>query len=70
MPDVWYAFSFRIVCVCFGLAIDRWRQAAGVEVQFKLSVKLVGERTRRPSSFVLSNHLIADDTALVNIIFC
>ena len=47
-------------------------QATGVEVQFKLDGKLVGhgERTRRASSFALSKHLIADDTALVNIIFC
>ena len=52
----------------FGLVIDRWLdwcQAAGVEVQFKLGGRLVGERTKRPSSFVLSECLFADDAALV-----
>ena len=52
----------------FGLVIDRWLdrcQAAGVEVQFKLGGRLVGERTKRPSSFVLSGCLFADDAALV-----
>ena len=48
--------------------IDRWLsqcQAAVVEVQFKLGGKLVGERTRRPSSFVMSECLFTDDDALV-----
>ena len=48
--------------------IDRWLdrcQVAGVEVQFKLGGRLVGERTKRPSSFVLSEYLFADDAALV-----
>ena len=52
----------------FGLVIDRWLdryQAAGMEVQFKLGGRLVGERTKRPSSFVLSECLFADDAALV-----
>ena len=52
----------------FGLVIDRWLsqcQAVGVEVQFRLGGKLVRERTRRPSSFVLSECLFADDDALV-----
>ena len=52
----------------FGLVIDRWLdrcQAAGVEVQFKLGGRLIGERTKRPSSFVLSEYLFADDAALV-----
>ena len=40
-------------------------QAVGVEVQFKLGGRLVGERTRRPSSFVLSECLFADDAALM-----
>ena len=48
--------------------VDRWLdrcQAAGVEVQFKLGGRLVGERTKRPSSFVLSKCLFADAAALV-----
>ena len=52
----------------FSFVIDRWLsrcQAAGVEVQFKLGGKLVGERTRRPSSFVMSKCLFTDDVALV-----
>ena len=52
----------------FGLVIDRWLslcQAAGVEVQFKMGGKLIGERTRRPCSFVLSECLFANDAALV-----
>ena len=52
----------------FSFVIDRWLsrcQAAGVEVQFKLGGKLVSERTRRPSSFVMSECLFADDAALV-----
>ena len=49
----------------FGLVIDtcRWLslcQAAGVEVQFKVGGKLVGERARRPSSFVLSECLLVN----------
>ena len=38
---------------------------AGVKVQFKLGGRLVGERTRRPNSFVLSKCLFVDDAALV-----
>ena len=34
-------------------------------MQFKLGGKLVGERTRRPSSFVMSECLFTDDAALV-----
>ena len=52
----------------FSFVIDKWLsqcQAAGVEVQFKLGGKLVGERTRRPSSFVMSKCLFVDDAALV-----
>ena len=52
----------------FGVVIDRWLnrcQAAGVEVQLKLGGRLVGERTKRPSSFALSECLFADDAALV-----
>ena len=52
----------------FSFVIDRWLswcQAAGVEVQFKLGGKLVGERTKRPSSFVMSECLFVDDAALV-----
>ena len=50
------------------LVIDSWLSrchVAGVEVQFKLGGKLVGERTRRPNSFVLSECFFVDDTALV-----
>ena len=60
-------FSVRngMVCIkgapsllfCLSLVIDRWLsrcQAVGVEVQFRLGGRLVGERTRRPSFFVLS----------------
>ena len=52
----------------FGLVIDSWLSwcnVAGVEVQFKLGERLVGKRTRRPNSFVLSECLFADDAALV-----
>ena len=52
----------------FGLVIDSWLSrcnVAGVEVQFKLGGRLVGERTRRPNSFVLSECLFADAAALV-----
>ena len=52
----------------FSFVIDRWLsqcQVAGVKVQFKLGGKLVGKRTRRPSSFVMSEYVFADDTALV-----
>ena len=38
---------------------------AGVEVQFKLGGRLVGERTKRPNSFVLSECLFGDDAVLV-----
>ena len=51
-----------------GLVIERWLglcQVAGIEVQFKLSGKLIKERTRSPSSFVFSECLFADDAALV-----
>ena len=36
-----------------------------MEVQFKMGEKLIGERTRRPSSFVLSECLFADVATLV-----
>ena len=52
----------------FGLVIDSWLSrcnVAGVEVQFKLGGRLVGEGTRRPNSFVLSECLFADAAALV-----
>ena len=52
----------------FGLVIDRWLsqcQTAGVEVEFKMGGRLIGERTRRPTSFVFSECLFADDAALV-----
>ena len=34
-------------------------------MQFKLGGRLIGERTRRPSSFVFSECLFVDDAALV-----
>ena len=34
-------------------------------MQFKMGGKLIGERTRRPSSFVLLECLFTDDAALV-----
>ena len=39
--------------------------AVGVEVQYQIGGKLVGERTRRPLSFTMSECLFADDAALV-----
>ena len=57
--------QFILYC---GLVIDRWLnrcQTAGVEVQIKLGGRLVGERAKRPSSFVLSEFLFADAAALV-----
>ena len=48
--------------------IDRWLSQchiAGVQVQFKLGGKLVGERTKRPSYFVLSECVFTDDATLV-----
>ena len=39
--------------------------AVGVEVQYQIGGKLVGERTRRPLSFTVSECLFADDAALV-----
>ena len=38
---------------------------AGIEVLYKIGGKLVGECTRRPSSFVISECLFADDAALI-----
>ena len=52
----------------FELVIASWLSqynVAGVEVQFKLGRRLVGERTRRPNIFVRSECLFADNTALV-----
>ena len=36
-----------------------------MEAQFIIGEKLIGERTRRPSSFVLSECLFADDASLL-----
>ena len=52
----------------FVVVIDRWLrqcQAASMEVRFTMDENLIGERTRRPSSFVLSECLFADDAALL-----
>jgi len=38
--------------------------AVGVKLLYKIGGKLVGECTRRPSSFVISECLFADDAAL------
>ena len=50
------------------LVIQCWRnrcQAIGSEVQYQIGGKLVGERTRRPLSFTVSECLFADDAALI-----
>ena len=39
--------------------------AVGVEVLYKISGKLAGERTRRPLSFTISDCLFADYAALI-----
>ena len=52
----------------FNLVIDRWRkrsQPFGVEVLYKCGGKLVGERTQRSSSMMLTELLFADDAAAV-----
>ena len=64
----WCTIAPTLFILYFGLMIDRWVsrcQVAGMEVQFKMGGKLIGERTRKPSSFVLSEFLFADDAALV-----
>ena len=61
-------FAPTLFILYFGLVIDTWLSwchVAGVKVQFKLGGKLVGERTRTPNSFVLSECLFANDAALV-----
>ena len=50
------------------LVIQCWRsccRAIGIEVQYRIGGKLVGERTRRPLSFTVSECLFADDAALI-----
>ena len=50
------------------LVIQCWRsccQAIGIEVQYRINGKLVGERTSRPLSFTVSECLFADDVALI-----
>lgn len=37
----------------------------GIDVQYQIDVKLVGERTRKPLSFIVSECLFADDTTLI-----
>ena len=52
----------------FELAIRCWLSrcgTAGIEVLYKIDGKFVGERTRRPLSFVISECLFADDAALI-----
>jgi len=39
--------------------------AMGVKVLYKIGGKLIGECTRRPSSFVITEWLFADDEALI-----
>ena len=39
--------------------------AVGIKVLYKIGRKLVGEPTRKPSSFELSECLFADDAALI-----
>jgi len=63
-----YTISPTLFILYFGLVIDRRVsrcQVVGVEVQFTLGQRLVGERTRRLDSFVPSECLLADDAVLV-----
>jgi len=39
--------------------------AVGVKVLYKIGGKFIGERTRRPSSFVISECLFVDNAALI-----
>ena len=62
-----YYCSYSVI-LYFGLVIDSWLSQchfAGMEMHFKLGGKLVRERTRRLSSFVLSQCLFADNADLV-----
>ena len=52
----------------FGLVIQYWLNrchAAGIEGLYKVGEKLVGEHSRRPSSFIITEYLFADDAALI-----
>ena len=53
----------------FNLAIESWRQCCqpfGVDVLYKCSGKLVGEKTRRPSKMTLIEFLYVDDVVTVS----
>ena len=53
----------------FNLVIESWRQRCqtfGVDVLYKCNGKLVGERTRRPSTMTVTALLFADDAAAVS----
>ena len=56
-----FILYFKLIIWCWLSCCD----TAGIEVQYKMGGKLVGERTRRPSSFVISECLFADDAALI-----
>ena len=52
----------------FNMVITCWRdccQPFGVDILYKCSGKLIGERTRSPSSFTATELLFADDAAAV-----
>ena len=55
---------FVCVCVC----VQCWNsrcQAIGIEVQYRIGGKFIGERTRRSLSFTVSECLFVDDAALI-----
>ena len=56
-----FILYFELVIRCWLSRCD----TAGIKVLYKIGGKLVGERTRRPSSFVISECLFADDAALI-----
>ena len=56
-----FTLYFELVIRCWLSHCD----TAGIEVLYKIGGKLVGERIRRSSSFVISECLFADDAALI-----
>ena len=52
----------------FNAVVSAWRDRCkpfGVDILYKLGGKLVGERTRRPETTILTEFLFADDAAAV-----
>ena len=52
----------------FNMVINSWRERCkpfGVEILYKCGGKLVGERTRRPETTILTEFLFADDAAAI-----